>query len=189
MVNRIVPTQDELNNSWENLRLKKIDNWTQSAIDLKDRIKILFGNGGIELNKYKIMEDYTFKKIFNGQNFAQNIFKNKQILLDKSYLDIKGEPKIIVKQYFSDIFTLSGDLARILCYGGAYNRGINYKNAWIMATEFVEKEFGNRFCEFWYYKIVIENGDWFYDVAWDYSLIITDITNSEIVFMDITDTD
>ena len=186
-----IPTENELNNLWENLKLEKINHWTEAAKILTDRINSLYSNGGIELNKYKITEENHFNYyLFKDKHFVENIYKNKYILNDRAYLKLKNEyPKINVKEHFTDIYTLSGDLARIIGYGGAYNHGAGQNISWEIATKFVENEFGNRFEEFDCYRIEIENSEWFYDVAWDYSIIIVDIKNNEIIFMDMTDTD
>ena len=74
-------------------------------------------------------------------------------------------------------------------YGGAYKKAISSAIAWKIAIEFVENELENRFEDFDVYMLKIENAKWFYDVAWDYSFIITDSKKHEIIFMDITDTD
>ena len=189
-----IPTTNELNNLWNNLKLEKINNWTESAKILTDIIKSLYSNGGIELNKYKIIEENHFNYyLLKDKHFVNNIYKNKYILEDRAYLKLKNEyPKINIKEHFTDIYTLAGNLARIIGYGGAYNtynNGIGQNISWEIAVKFVENEFGNRFEEFDYYHIEIENSEWFYDVAWDYSIIIVDIRNNEIIFMDITDTD
>jgi hypothetical protein len=186
-----IPTENELNILWENLKLKKINKRTKSAQILTDRIKSLYSNGGVELNKYKIVEKNHFNYyLLKDKHFVENIYRNKYILNDRAYLNFKNElPKINIKEHFTDIYTLSGNLARIIAYGGAYNNGIGQDISWEIATNFVKNEFGNRFEEFDCYYIEIENSEWFYNIAWDYSIIIVDKRNTEIVFMDITDTD
>jgi hypothetical protein len=126
-----VPTKDELNNLWNNLKLEKINNWTEAAKILKDKIKTLYSNGGIKLNKYKIIGENHFNYyLLKDRNFVENIYKNKYILNDRSYLELKDEfPRINIKEHFTDIYTLSGDLARIIGYGGAYNNGIGQNTA------------------------------------------------------------
>ena len=190
------PTKEELSNfrknfAWENLELEKINNWTQNTDVLVNEINKLYSNGEIKINKYKIIGDNKFLYYLVIDNsFIQNICKNKKLLEDRNYLNLNGEsPTINIIKHWTDIYTLSGDLARILGYGGAYTHGIGQNESWKIATEFIEKEFGNRFEEFDYYDIKIENSKWFYDIAWDYSFIIIDKRNYEIIFIDITDTD
>ena len=190
------PTKEELSNFWknfvwENLKIEKISNWTQNTNVLVDEINKLFSNGEIKINKYKIIGDSKFiYYLVTDNSFIQNICKNKKILEDRNYLKLNGElPIINIINRWTDIYTLSGEIARILGYGGAYTNGIEQNEAWKIATEFVENEFGNKFEEFDCYNIKIQNAKWFYDVAWDYSFVIIDKRNYEIIFIDITDTD
>ena len=75
-----IPTENELNNLWENLKLEKINHWTEAAKILTDRINSLYSNGGIELNKYKITEENHFNYyLFKDKHFVENIYKNKYI--------------------------------------------------------------------------------------------------------------
>jgi hypothetical protein len=186
-----IPTKEELECLWKNLKLEKINNWTKSTHILMDKINHQYSNGGIKMNKYKIVENNPLNHyLMKDRNFVQNIYKKEFILNDRTYLELNGEiPRITIKDYFTDIYTLAGDLARIIGYGGAYKNEIEQKESWKIAAEFVEDEFENRFEEYCYYSILIENAKWFYDVAWDYSFIIIDIKNNEIIFIDITDTD
>jgi hypothetical protein len=183
------PIDNELlNNLWKNLKLEKINNWTNSANILINTMKNIFC--GVEFGKYKIIQNNPFNYYIMTHDFAENIYKNKQLLNDKIYLKLNGEsPEITIKEHFNNIYTLSGDLAEITGYGGAYTKGIEQKESWKIAVEFVENEFEKRFEEFEYYKIIIENARWFYDVAWDYSFILADLRKNEIIFIDITDTD
>jgi hypothetical protein len=185
------PTKEELYNLWNNMELEKVSNLTQYTQKLIEVINTLYCNGGIKVNKYRIIENNPINYyLFKDRDFVQNIYRNKIILDSREYLKMNGElPKINIKGHFTDIYSLSGDLARIIGYGGAYSNGIEQTEAWKIAIEFVENEFGNRFKDFDFYIVEIENARWFYDVAWDYSFIIKDIRNYEIMFIDITDTD
>ena len=186
-----VPTNNEINILWDTMKLEKNNNWTIYTEKLIETINNLYSNGGIMMNKYKIMEtNPMYYYLIKRKDFVQNIYKNKIILEDKAYLKLNGElPKINIIGFYTDIYTLAGDLARIIGYGGAYSDGVEQNEAWKIAVEFVENEFENRFEEYNLYKIKIENTKWFRDVAWDYSFIIVDKKNYEIIFMDMTDTD
>ncbi|MDR0433608.1 MAG: hypothetical protein LBH21_00925 [Gracilibacteraceae bacterium] len=186
-----IPSEEELDNLWENIKLEKSNAWTQAADTLKNEINKMYSNGGVKLSKYKITQENPLNYfIINDRRFVENIYKNNAVLESRPYLGLNNEPPVIkVIEYFTDIYSLSGNLARILGYGGAYTKGIEQRAAWKTAAEFVENEFEIRFEEFNYYIVEIENAKWFYDVAWDYSFIIADTTKNEIVFIDITDTD
>ena len=182
---------------WENINLKKLDSWTESTNSLIYNINEFYCNGGIKILKYKIMDENSYISIIKGNNywenrkkFVENISVNEIILKDREYLDLDNKfPKIKIKGQYTDIYSLSGNLARIMGHGGAYKRAENSNFAWKVATEFVENEFGNRFEDFDLYEVEIENAKWFYDLAWDYSVIIVDKINNDIIFMDLTDTD
>jgi len=180
----------DLNKLWKNLKLEKVNEWTQPANILINKMNDIFCNGGIEIRKYKIIETETnFDCLMLDKHLAQNIYCNNDILDDRKYLNFDGKlPEIKILDHFTDIYTLSGNLAKIMANGGAYGR-IEPKYAWKIATEFVENEFENRFDDFNYYVVEIINSSWFHNIAWDYSLIITDRKKYDIIFIDITDTD
>jgi hypothetical protein len=176
-----LPTTEELNNfwikfKWENMQFEKVNTFTPYTNVLMDTINELFSNGGIKINKYKLIGDDKFNYyIVTNKNFIENIHNNKTILEDRNYLKLNGElPKIKKEEHWSDIYTFSGYLARMMAHGGAYTHGIGQKDAWKIATEYVENEFKNDFEEYDFYYVIIENAGWFYDVAWDYSFIIVD---------------
>ena len=80
-------------------------------------------------------------------------------------------------------------LSRIMGQGGAYNN-IDQHTAWQTTLNFIEGEFQNRFQDVTLDTInVIPRAGWFYNVIWDYSMVLFDRINCELLFIDITDTD
>src|SRR5690606_2958121 len=100
----------------------------------------------------------------------------------------ESKPKMRNIEFWADIYDLSGRLARIMGQGGAY-KNIDPRKAWEVAVNFIESEFQNRFEEILLFYVVVDNAEWFFDIAWDYSIILFDKRSYEVIFIDVTDND
>ncbi|GGU51343.1 hypothetical protein [Lentzea flava] len=85
---------------------------------------------------------------------------------------------------------LDGVLAGLIVTGGAYER---YKGpaaeAKALAVAAVEALTQNRFADFRVDISTVAWTPWFYDIAWDHTLVLTDLANAELTVLCITDTD
>jgi hypothetical protein len=188
------PTNQDVVQLWNSINILRIDKWTTSANTLTEKINFTHCNGGIQLHKYKIIGDKHFnwfacRNRLQEINFLDNILRHKNLQDYRNDLQISNDnPKIIIASYWTDIYDLSGQLARIMGHGGAYKK-IDPELSWMVATDFVKDEFQNRFEEFVTFDVAIEKSNWFFDIAWDISKIFFDKRNNELLFIDITDTD
>jgi hypothetical protein len=134
------------------------------------------------------------------------IRKNKlKVKIKAGKLKIRSGPiKDAIELYWeNNIFSLSGKLANILNSGCAYpHTEVPASLAWKIATNFVKEAFQNRFDEVLCFDtaaIITDHpsslmwntavSDWFYNMVWDYSMLLLDKKNYEITIIDITDVD
>lgn len=192
--NQEKPEGSQLTELWKTIKFIPIETWTNATEVLKEKISESHSNGGIQLHKYKIIGNPHFdwfasRNRLDEINFIENVLQNKNLQNYRDNLKItKDKPVFKLIKYSTDIYDLPGELARMLGYGGAYHK-VDPKTAWAVATEFVKEEFQYRFEEFNKFQIAIESANWFYDIAWDYSAILFDKRNYELIFLDVTDED
>lgn len=188
------PTSSELVGLWNSIKLSRLHNWTSATTTLKEKISETHCNGGIQLHKYLVSGNQYFdwfvqRKRLDEIGFLENIFKHKDLEDYRIDLGLKdASSKVEHVQYWTDIYDLPGQLARIMTFGGAY-KSINQTLAWMVASDFVKYEFENRFEEFSSYSYILETAQWFHYIAWDSSFLLFDRRKYEIIIIDITDTD
>ncbi|WP_179020054.1 hypothetical protein [Winogradskyella forsetii] len=192
--NSEVPTDKEIIQMWNDIQITEINDWSKSMLELKSKFSETHCNGGIQLHKFQI-SDNSCLQWFASRNrlseiyFIRRIFSRPELQNYRDDLKIKNDkPKCKESQWFSDIFDLTGIISRMLNQGGAY-RNLNAKDAWESALNFVNEQFGNRFDEINRYTYNLEGSEWFYDIVWDYSTLLFDKRNNQIIIIDITDTD
>ena len=192
--NQEKPDRNQIIEIWKSIRFEVCNEWSEGANALKEIIEEAYCNGGVQLHKYKIIGNNTFKWFAERNRLEEikilkNTIKHPDLQNYRDDLKIRiSKPKIKNVEYWTDIYDLPGRLARIMRQGGPY-RKIEQGTAWQVAVNFVESEFQNRFEEVLLFYIVIEDAEWFFDIAWDYSIILFDKRNYEIIFIDMTDTD
>jgi hypothetical protein len=86
--------------------------------------------------------------------------------------------------------SLTGILATIIVQGGAYKafQG-SAAQAKDLADEAVADLTGRRYEDFRLDQTYEPWTPWFYNVAWDHTLVLTDYRNAELTILCITDTD
>ena len=187
------PTKSQILDFWSNTKFEKIDKWSKTADVFAEKIRETHVNGGIQLHKYRIKNNEYFNW-FASRNrlceidFVQQTLWHKTLKNYINDLEIKGKPEINLIEDFTDMYDLAGQLARILGQGGAHKK-LNQKEAWNIATDFIESEFENRFKEVLLFNFTIRNAKWFYNMTWDYSFMLFDKRYNIVTIIDITDTD
>jgi hypothetical protein len=188
------PNKLQLKEMWARLEITPIEKWENGTKVLKQKVSETHINGGIQLHKFQLKEDKALKWFATRNRldeigFVITFLKRPELQQYRNAIKINDIiPKVNIIKWWTDIYDLPGNLSRILGQGGAYKK-LNSQEAWQIATKFVEEEFQNRFNEFIQYELEIENADWFYDIAWDYSVLLFDKRNYQIIIIDITDTD
>ncbi len=188
------PTDEQIESLWDNITISPLNSWSKAAEVLKEKFKETYVNGGAQLHKYKITGNKHFiwfaeRNRLDEINFLPNFFSHHELKNYREDLKIKNNvPGNKGLKSPTDIFNLVGDLAQLLGHGGAY-RNLESSEAWKVSCDFVNEEFQNRFDEVLSFYYFIESADWFYNINWDYSILLFDKRNYEITIIDITDTD
>lgn len=183
-------------NIWDSISFTR-EELDDASLALIEKFSFTHVNGGMKIHKYNMKSNHNIEwaKIehrVNERDFLMELLKHEDLKEFREALGItiKNLERNIVLSHSTDIFNLSGDIARNLFQGGAY-RSINCVDAWNIANLYVEKSFQNRFDEILFITTSIyeEPNNWFYDVAWDCSWILIDKGKNCIVLISITDTD
>lgn len=187
------PTDSEVIRLWRELQIRQLNNFSDGYEQLRKSIAETHVNGGIQFHKFQLTVNSHFnwfasRNRLDEISFITKILTHPKLETYRKNLLINSKPKFNRTGWSTDIFDLPSTLARTLNQGGAYNK-LDSATSWKVATEFVEQEFGNRFDEFEMFNIVVENAEWFYDIAWDWSVMIYDKRKSELSLIDVTDTD
>ena len=187
------PNQIQLVGLWTKMKFERLENWSESVDVLTEKIHETYVNGGIQLHRYQVSSNDYFnwfasRNRLDEVDFVKNVLTHNNLNDYREDLEIKNKPEIKIPKSWTDMYDLPGRLARILGQGGAYKK-INQKEAWKIATDFIESEFDNRFEEVLVFDFAIKNAAWFYDIAWDYSTMLFDKRKYTVTIIDITDTD
>lgn len=188
------PDLHQLKEMWTDLKITPIDKWAEETDVLKRKVQETHLNGGIQLHKFQLNENSALKWFvsrnrFDEIDFVHTFLRRPELQQYRNELEIKdSKPKVRIIQWGTDIYDLPCKLARKLGQGGAY-RNLKGQEAWKVATDFIEAEFHNRFDELNQFELEITNADWFYDIAWDLSLLLFDKRSYQVITIDITDTD
>ncbi|WP_165749647.1 hypothetical protein [Cellulophaga sp. Z1A5H] len=192
--NSEVPTDKDILEMWNEITITELNDWSKSAEELKTKFSKTHCNGGIQIHKFQISDNSCFQW-FASRNRLSEIYFVKRFFCKPELLNYKTnlkndnqKPKCKETNWYSDIFDLTGHLARILGQGGAYEN-LNAKDAWKSALDFVSEEFEERFDEINRFSYNLEGSKWFYEVAWDYSFLMFDKRKNQVLIIDITDTD
>tara|TARA_R100000306_G_scaffold17943_3_gene22178 strand:+ start:15 stop:617 length:603 start_codon:yes stop_codon:yes gene_type:complete len=188
------PTDRQIIDLWQSIRFVPLNNFSDAAKTFMSSVELTHANGGIQIHKFKVKSNSHFDW-FSSRNrleeikFVQKAVRHIDFKDYRKNLKItKDKPKVDLIHYWTDIYDIPSIIARTLAVGGAYKK-INAQEAWRIGVEFVKEEFENRFDEFLVYQYAIPSANWFYDVAWDFSILIFDIKKNEVFLIDITDTD
>ncbi|MHA4847825.1 hypothetical protein ACX0G7_26905 [Flavitalea antarctica] len=194
MWDQVRPADKDLLTLWDDITITSVETFSQAAETFMQNIKDTHTNGGGLLHRFKLSGNLNFawfasRNRLDEIGFSENLLGRPELKNYRDNLQIAlVKPAVKVIRNASDIYDLPGQLARILGHGGAY-KNVSSEVAWKIATDFVKEEFQNRFDEILSISTYIRSADWFYDISWDFSVMLFDKRKSEITFIDITDTD
>lgn len=160
-----------------------------------DTVKEKYSNGGTLFYQFQVQGDKTFHFFASRNRLAEIDFINqlfqKQIFKETAK-ELKGVEKIKMENsnWRTDIFSLPGNLARIVYYGGAYSHEhFSAENAFNLSVDFVDTISEKSYADFNCWTLGGEWSDWFFNIAWDYSVLLFDKAKSIVTLICMTDTD
>lgn len=159
-----------------------------------DTVKEKYTNGGTLFYQFQIQGDNTFHFFASRNRLAEIDFINqlfqKQIFQETAK-ELKGVEKIKMdnSNWKTDIFSLPGELARVVYYGGAYSHEhFSAENAFNLSVDFVDTISYKKYADFNCWTLGGEWSDWFFNIAWDYSVLLFDKDKSIVTLICMTDT-
>tara|TARA_Y100000588_G_C14100338_1_gene858531 strand:+ start:474 stop:1079 length:606 start_codon:yes stop_codon:yes gene_type:complete len=194
---------ESFNKSVGEFELKEVNIETQAKLEFQDELDRIYVNGGSLIKSYSYTHndfiEYLFGRrsdILTDTTFFIKLFENKVVI--QSLPEFELEQGLVFLPKFKAInierspqLTLQREiLSSLIKRGGAYvNSSKTDSEIQTLATDFCEEiiKYSGDQC------IMFESNDcwnnWFYDVAWDYSYIIINITKKSIWTVFVTDTD
>lgn len=163
-----------------------------------DQIRATHVNGGFLLGRWRATQYDDVTAWFAARNRLDEyemhrlLFEHPTVRRDLVTLEIP--PKLDRGGGFKEVpggaLNLDGILATIIVQGGAYREFQGpAAQAKQLADEAVADLTGRRYEDFRLDQSNTAWTPWFYDVAWDYTLVLTDYRNAEMTVLCITDTD
>ena len=158
-------------------------------------IKSKYTNGGILFYQFLINGNKTFnfyatRNRLSEIDFINLVFSTYNFRTTAKELTEIQEIKKEYSNWATDIFTLPGELARLIFYGGAYSEPDPFPDKAIrLSTDFINAISNGRYGEFNSWNLGGEWSNWFYNIAWDYSIFLFDKRESIVSLVCLTDTD
>ncbi len=151
-------------------------------------------NGGIIFKQFVLNKDELCDTIFHNhkscRNWVNKILTSQTLQNEIPELDDIQEIQFKDNFWRTDIFSLPGDLAALIYHGGAYSDdSISCVDAYSIALNFTKAISNNRYSEFHMFSLGWEWSSWFYNIVWDYSVLLFDKKNNVVTLICITDTD
>ncbi len=186
------PNDQEIAEMWEGTTLQEINDLSDAARLFMKTINCYKESDRVQIHQYKLittpyMGYFVHWNKLQEINFPKNILHHKDLEEYRENLKIDEKPFVEIQKYYDDIFHLSGYLAGILAKGMAVD--IDQKIAWQVSQGFVSNVFEERFLEITQFDLSIRNAKWFYNIAWDYSILLFDKKHYTVLIIDITDSD
>lgn len=146
------------------------------------------------VRKFRLFPGTVLERLVNSNrldevNFLPSFFEQKEVHALRRALELpENDVKLRLNDFKTDIFTLGGQIARMLAQGGPYSK-MNEAEAWNLGMRLAEEEFGNRFTDVLFYSVVLPEAKWFDGIAWDYCFLLLDKQKTEITFIATTGSD
>ena len=190
------PTNSEVDKMFSSLTISHLPFPEDKRItDYLDTIKQKYSNGSVLFYQFKVQGDNTFHFYASRNRLLEIDFINKLFskqVFKETAKELTGIDKIEVNNsnWMSDIFSLPGDLARRIYYGGAYSQEhFSAENAFNLSVNFIDAIADKRYADFNSWILGGNWSDWFFNIAWDYSVLLFDKGKSVVTLICMTDTD
>ena len=186
------PTHSQIREMLRTLEVRRTDEFSAGITNYLDAVRSTHVNGGALLCSFTIGEDFCFDW-FASRNRLPEIFS--------AFIDLPAVstavPELLsdstdpeISQKWGMPFVLEGELTATLVSGGAYDKFAGTAcEAKVLARDFCDAMFANRYDDVEIYSTYKPWSPWFYDVAWDYTYAILDKRNRQFWLLAITDTD
>jgi hypothetical protein len=191
------PSLPELTKSWQTVRWEQVPILPSALDTYVAEVRSIYVNGDCLVARFRALsysevaawfvsrwmsEEYElFRLLFESQAF-RDAFPQLQVPV--------GHDRVPGGLARESMLMLDGYLAQILVHGGAYTtfRG-SAARAKELATAAVDAVTGRRFEDFEVHVSQSPWTGWFYDIAWDHTIVMLNRRDAEVTVICATDTD
>jgi hypothetical protein len=192
------PGHKELKASRKTLTWEQVPLSDPALEEYLDHVAATHVNGGYVLSRWRAVEYSDTTAWFTSRNRIEE-YDLFRVLLGSKVVR-KSLPELQIpreltgdlgfEQRWAGSLCLDGILAGVIVTGGAYKAYQGpAREAKALAAAAVEALTQNRFEDF---RLDVSDepwSPWFFDIAWDHTLVLTDFANAELTVLCITDTD
>lgn len=187
-----------LQQSHAELRYAPVEVGGGAVRGLTEELRRLYENGGVTLQAFDVVdEDETCHWFISRNRFEEyGFFEHflSSAALRESLPDLvrgrSGRQTPTFRDSPGGAYAVDGFLASYLMSGGAYDQfpgsGAEAK---ALASAAVGELVGERYEDFAVYHSFESWSDWFFDVAWDVTGCLVDLTRNRVLLLAMTDTD
>lgn len=190
------PSNVQIDKMYSTLVIKPLPLMSDIRVtEFLETIKSKYSNGNVLFYQFFVDGDKSFN-FFASRNTLQEIDFINKFIFSKTFQNVAKEftrmdrIELSHSDWATDIFSLPGDLAKIIYHGGAYSQDhFSAEHAFTMAVNFTDAISGKRYADFNSWNLGSEWTDWFFNIAWDYSILLFDKKESIVTILCLTDTD
>ena len=189
------PSARQLETMWQREPFEHVADDPQEPLEYLALLRKLYGNGGAWYARFRIAP-CTELDWFLSRNRVDEADLLNQLLASRAMhaalpdLVSESPPDRIEKLDSPSAFTLAGELANTLVYGGAY-RSLEGRGGEAMRLGEVARQqlIGERFEQVWLYRSFDYWSDAFFGIAWDQTWFGVDADQRTVWLLAMTDTD
>ena len=183
------PTDDDLRSLWEAFTLQVIRGEDSPLVRYVEALERSYAK--VKLGCLQASENPTLDYFVLRNDLASIDFFSNILAMQARIFGLPDADRLKIPNTFrqTDGFVLEGELAHLLFTGGAYRFGYSAKDSMILARDFCNSMFMERYDEVIAWTTDIAWSDWFVDVVWDHTWIIVDKRTRSFWTLIVTDTD
>jgi hypothetical protein len=193
------PTAAEVAASWQALEWEPVPVQDPAVDRFLDAVRDTHVNGGVLLRRFRATSYAPATQWFASRNRLveyelHRVFLDHPVVRQElAELQIPTELERVpggLKEEWSGALALDGTLAARLVHGGAYQKftGPAHQAKAISAAA-VQALIGQRYEDIRVDRSTTAWTPWFYDIAWDLTIVLTDYAHATITTLCVTDTD
>lgn len=193
------PSPQDVAASWGELVWEPVPIDSEAVSRYLDQVRETHTNGGVLVGRWRAVSYDAVTAWFAVRNRLEEyelhrvLFDSPVVRRDLAPLQIPTQIDRVpgeLEEVAGGALTLDGILATKIVQGGAYRSFAGTAaEAKRLADEAVVALTGRRYEDFRLDQTFRAWTPWFYDIAWDHTLVLTDYGNAEVVALCVTDTD
>jgi len=180
---------------WSNLKLAPIE-LSMAGLNFKKALESIYVNGEVFLSTWEAAPAEFDACLACHPIYSLSKHPLADLLNNTEFQDIapleSASPKaaFLASWNSHDSFSIRAELASMLYSGGAYSSlSPDHQKAWKLAHDLIDDVSNQDYSGIFAFVCYQPWTDWFFDVAWDFSLVLVSVPNRRILLLFATDTD